>query len=150
MLYPALEAVAQIRRAELSIGQQGFLTALNHLLVEDPLANIQNTGFSYLYLCVFVCEGRRIVLVRDSIVHNFGGLGLAVPEHLLQYVTFILEAFATANLGPFQDYSILADYGRMQIWDMVRTWDLIKHAMAPRNNEIDMVALYNETVIQTI
>ncbi|WOH15169.1 hypothetical protein DCAR_0934706 [Daucus carota subsp. sativus] len=101
--YPALEAVAQIRRAELSIGQQGFLTALNHLLVENPLANIRNTGFSYLFLCVFVCEGRRIVLVRDSIVHNFTGLGLPVPEYLLQYVygwagaSFILEAFATAN-----------------------------------------------------
>ncbi|KAL1810830.1 hypothetical protein ACET3Z_020895 [Daucus carota] len=152
--YPDLEAAAEIRRADLAIGQDGFETALNFLLMEDPLEVIRNTSFSYLYLSIFVCEGRRILHVRDSIINHFAGMGVPVPEILLQYLygwgaaSYILWNYAIGNQGPFNYYSIIADFGRMGIQQMAGTFDFIKQAVEPRNINTDMVDLYHATVNQ--
>lgn len=150
--YSELEAAAGIQRRELKIGQHGFETALNNLLKENPSEDLSKTGFSYLFLSMFVCEGRRILHVRDNVTTHFAGAGMVVPENLLQYLygwaaaSHILAAYANGDAGPYNFYSVIADFGRMNIGQMAGTYDLIKQALEPRNIETDMVWEYQKTV----
>lgn len=94
--------------------------------------------------------------MRDNITTHFARAGMAVPENLLQYLygwgaaSFILSAYAQGNLGPLNFYSIIANFGRMNIGDMAGTFDLIKQGHEPRNREINMVEEYQSENSQSV
>lgn len=106
------------------IGKYGFLASLAYLLAPDPFRQgLRPLAFSYLYLSVFVCEGRRSPPIRYHIVTHFHGLGVALPIELLE----LIYAWGSASKitdSYFLKHSVNSpDHFPVLIRLMVITWE---------------------------